>query len=78
MTKKEFRESQEYKNVEQMSDYEGMILAWQESEADECFGCFYKGTNCNNQCMRIEEKYFDKEELKYVKRKTTLEKFKYV
>ena len=54
MTKKEFRESQEYKNVEQMSDYEGMILAWQESEADEFFGCLYKGTNCNNQCMRIE------------------------
>lgn len=52
-----------------MSDYEDMILAYQESEEDECFGCLYKGTNCNNQCMRIEEKYFDKEELKYVKRK---------
>ena len=52
-----------------MSDYEDMILACQESEEDECFGCLYKGNSCNNQCMRIEEKYFDKEELKYVKRK---------
>ena len=52
-----------------MSDYEDMILACQESEEDECSGCLYKGTKCNNQCMRIEEKNFDNEELKYVKRK---------
>ena len=52
-----------------MSDYEDMILAYQESEANECSKCFYKGSNCNNQCMCIEEKYFDEKELKYVKRK---------
>ena len=33
-------------------DYEEMILARQESEADDCTDCEYKG-NCHNQCMEI-------------------------
>ena len=33
-------------------DYEEMILARQESEADDCAGCEYK-ENCHNQCMKI-------------------------
>ena len=34
-------------------DYENMILARQDSEADDCTRCPYKG-HYDNQCMRIE------------------------
>lgn len=33
-------------------DYEEMILARQESEADDCTDCEYK-ENCHNQCMEV-------------------------
>lgn len=36
-----------------MTDYEEKILARQESEADDCIDCSYKGvTTCRNQCMK--------------------------
>ena len=37
-----------------MHDYENAILSRQESEADDCANCPYKGTACKNQCERIE------------------------
>lgn len=40
-----------------MTDYEELILAMQESEADDCKTCSYKGRNCHNQCMEIENHY---------------------
>lgn len=33
--------------------YEDAILESQESEVDDCVGCFYK-ENCRNQCERIQ------------------------
>ena len=39
-----------------MFDIEEMILERQESIADECHNCPYKG-KCNNQCMEVEEHY---------------------
>ena len=36
----------------EIMDYEEMILARQESEADDCTDCEYK-ENCHNQCMEI-------------------------
>lgn len=43
--------------VKVMADYEGLILARQESESDECTTCPYKGMECENQCMEIELHY---------------------
>lgn len=37
-----------------MHDYENAILSRQESEADDCATCPYKGTTCKNQCERVE------------------------
>lgn len=36
-----------------MRDYEDAILDAQESEADDCASCPYKGDECNNQCMEV-------------------------
>lgn len=40
-----------------MKDYEDLILESQESENDECSTCPYRGTACNNQCLRVEYHY---------------------
>lgn len=40
-----------------MFDMEEMILERQESLADECHNCPYKGDKCHSQCMEIEEHY---------------------
>ena len=37
-------------------DHEDLILARQESEADDCTTCEYR-TRCRNQCMETEEHY---------------------
>ena len=42
---------------EKMKDYEDLILESQESESDECSTCPYRGTACNNQCLRVEYHY---------------------
>lgn len=39
------------------NDYENLILASQDSEADDCHTCPYRGTTCRSQCMAIEEHY---------------------
>lgn len=33
--------------------YEDAILSTDESEADCCRDCAYKGTACRNQCMQV-------------------------
>lgn len=40
-----------------MRDYEDAILDRQESEADQCAGCPYKGRQCNNQCEETQVTY---------------------
>jgi hypothetical protein len=35
-------------------DWEELILARQESEADDCTNCPYKGEKCRNQCTEGE------------------------
>ena len=37
------------------ADYEGLILARQESDADEYSTCEFKGEACESQCMEIIE-----------------------
>ena len=34
-----------------MESYESAILEMQESEADDCADCPYKGNKCRSQCM---------------------------
>lgn len=36
-----------------MRDYEDAILDAQESEADDCSICPYKGDKCRNQCEEV-------------------------
>lgn len=38
-----------------MMDIEEMILARQESEAEDCLYCPYKGDKCRSQCLEITE-----------------------
>lgn len=40
-----------------MEDWEDAILERQESEADECKTCPYKGDKCRNQCMETKNIY---------------------
>lgn len=40
-----------------MEDWEDAILIRQESEAEECATCPYRGDKCRNQCMEIKSVY---------------------
>lgn len=40
-----------------MEDLEDAILIRQESEAEECTTCPYRGNECRNQCMEIKNVY---------------------
>lgn len=50
--------------MDEQIGYEDLILEMQESEADDCANCQYKGIGrCQNQCMEIVSKYWNGKEL---------------